>query len=109
VNVVLILEITLPSLVAIIVLPYVLYRCIRKIQDALSDDQFEIGMGLGLASESESEDSPTSDRDMAMRLREEDTGPKEYRRNTFFMDRPPLNARTTLQTRSRVSSESSDW
>jgi hypothetical protein len=105
-NLPLILEIALPSLLALIVLPILLYKCIRKIQDALSDNEFG-GLGSGWASESE--ESPTIDRDIAMQLGQEDAGPLEYRRNTFFADSERARGRAARIARRAESSESSDW
>ena len=45
-NVPLILQITIPVICGLIVIPIILYFCIRKIQDILSDDEYDFGIVL---------------------------------------------------------------
>jgi hypothetical protein len=89
----LVLEIGAPALVVLIIVAILLYKCIRKVQDALSEGEFELGMRLAYHSDEQSSDS--SDRDRAMWIGDEEV--RTRRRDDSFFLRGPTPAAEILE------------
>ena len=92
-NVPLILKATIPTVVLLIVLPILLFYCIRMIQDSLSEDQFQLGVRLEFNSEGGS--SETANRENAMWLGDDDEFDNEER-SDFFHEDPRHNVEQTF-------------
>ena len=103
VNVPLILKATIPTVVLLIVVPILLFYCIRMIQDSLSEDQFQLGVRLEFNSEGGS--SETANRENAMWLGDDDEFDNEER-SDFFREDPRQQTFVDDQARRHESSSS---
>ncbi|OHT08417.1 hypothetical protein TRFO_23101 [Tritrichomonas foetus] len=87
-NVPLILEIVIPLAIALIVIPIILYKCIRKIQDMLSDDDYDMGVRLQFHTDGD-DSQTTSDRSNPLALDSESfDGDNTDDEQDFFNVRP---------------------
>lgn len=87
-NVPLLLKALIPVAVLLIILPIILYFCIRWIQDRLSDAELDVGVPLDFVSEGSSE---TQNRNTAMWLDDDDDIGNGDDRSDFFRDDPRWN------------------
>jgi hypothetical protein len=78
------LKISIPTVVALIVIPFLLYKCVRVIRDVVSESGD--GKGMILNYDSDGGSSDTSERERAMWVGDDDTRREDAPENNLFVD-----------------------